>query len=508
MRFRSFCISFVVVVALVISCQGEHRGSDGSLNKSYYAPLYVNDYVVDSGEVARNLQLQINNDLDRSPSAKFIQNYYSAGRSLLWINREGIDSRVDTLMTFLKKSEHEGFSGKILNISQLEEDVERAKLLTFTSNQPASMVMARLEYNLSKTYLRYATIMGYGLVNPYGLYNRLDHQDNDSTGKKFRELYGVPTKLPKQSFYESAMKNSSIDSIGSFLRAQIPQDPLYHRLISMLNADSLTNDLRIKVLCNMERCRWHVDEHPFKHRKYVQVNLPGFRLYAVDGNQVLSMKVGAGTRRTKTPLLISRLKRIELNPQWIIPRSIVEKDIISHAEDPEYFERHHYFVQNKITGNKLNIYNLTAADLRNRDNHVVQEGGNGNSLGRIVFRFDNNYSVYLHHTSTFGFFNRDDRSVSHGCVRVEQPYDLACFLLNDKDEEFLQRINYSMTVDLKSPSLNKGKLVHSVTVSPEVPLFITYYTIDIDPTTNQIIELPDVYGYDRVLYEQLKKYGM
>ena len=125
-----------------------------------------------------------------------------------------------------------------------------------------------------------------------------------------------------------------------------------------------------------------------------------------------------------------------------------------------------------------------------------------------MFRFDNDYSVYLHHTSTLGFFNREDRGVSHGCIRVEHPYELACFLLKDKDEDLFQRIHYSMTVDLKSPSLNKGKLVHSLTVTPEIPLFITYYTIYIDPTTKQTIDLPDIYGYDKVLYERLKTYGL
>lgn len=508
MRFHRFVFSFIIVAVLTESCQGERHSSDSSLNESYYASVSSEDLVVDSSVVHKSILSLIHDDVDKDASARFVQDYYKAGHPLLWINRQGMDSRVDSLMFFLDKSKREGFSDKLVNYRQIESDFNTAKDYLYTSNQPAGIVLARLEYSLSKAYLRYASVMGFGLVNPSALYNRLDHQDNDSTGNRFRELYGVPTKHADHSFFVTAVNKVTADSIGIFLRAQVPANPLYYQLVSMLNSDSLKGERRIKVLCNIERCRWRVNDHPFMHSKYVQVNLPAFRLYAVEGEQVLSMKVGAGTRRTKTPLLISRIKRIELNPQWIIPRSIIDKDIIGHAEDPEYFERHHYFVRNKKTGEKLDLYNLTAADLRNRDNHVVQEGGAGNSLGRIVFRFDNNYSVYLHHTSTLGFFNRDDRSVSHGCVRVEQPYDLARFLLKDKDEEFLQRIQYSMTVDLKSPYVDKGRLVSSVAVSPEIPLFITYYTIFIDPTTKQTIELPDVYGYDRVLYEQLKKYGM
>lgn len=505
--FRQNILIFFVA-ALMSSCQGEHHGSNRSLDIFYYTPLHSKDLVVDYNMVMQTLLSQSKNDVERNPEAQFAQEYYARNKTLLWINYQGVDSKADSLWSFLKKAKNEGISDKILNLMQIEDDISCAKWYSFTSDRPAGKVLARLEYNLTKAYLKYASIVGFGLVTPFILYNRLDHADNDSTGKKFRELYGIPTKTVDRDFLKTALNKLTNDSLVPFLRSLEPTAPLYHRLVAILNSDTLTSEKRMKVICNIERCRWRINDHPYMHSKYVQVNLPAFRLYAVDAHNFITMKVGVGTRRTKTPLLTSRIKRIELNPQWIIPKSIIDKDIISHAGDPEYFERHNYYVRNKKTGEKLNLYELTAVDLRNRDNHVIQEGGAGNSLGRIVFRFDNDYSVYLHHTSTLGFFNREDRGVSHGCIRVEHPYELACFLLKDKDEDLFQRIHYSMTVDLKSPSLNKGKLVHSLTVTPEIPLFITYYTIYIDPTTKQTIDLPDIYGYDKVLYERLKTYGL
>ena len=132
---------------------------------------------------------------------------------------------------------------------------------------------------------------------------------------------------------------------------------------------------------------------------------------------------------------------------------------------------------------------------------VVQRGGKGNALGRIIFRFDNNFSVYLHDTSSRGVFEKEDRGVSHGCVRVEKPFELAKFLLKDKNEKLLGRIEYSMTAD----SLNiRGKVVGSVKVEPQVPLFITYYTLY--PFAGGMANYPDVYGFDEVIYAVLKKY--
>ena len=132
---------------------------------------------------------------------------------------------------------------------------------------------------------------------------------------------------------------------------------------------------------------------------------------------------------------------------------------------------------------------------------VVQRGGKGNSLGRIIFRFDNNFSVYLHDTSSQAVFSREDRDVSHGCIRVEKPFELAKFLLHEKNEKLIQRINYSMTAD----SLKiKRLVVGSVKVEPQIPLFITYYTLY--PFAKGVVSYPDVYGFDGVIFEHLRKY--
>ena len=118
---------------------------------------------------------------------------------------------------------------------------------------------------------------------------------------------------------------------------------------------------------------------------------------------------------------------------------------------------------------------------------VAQAGGPGNSLGRIIFRFRNNFDVFLHDTSSPGVFNRDNRGVSHGCVRVQRPFDLARFLI-EKD------------IDEQPDSLIRSQAV------ARVPIFITYYTLFRTPDDGQYRTYPDVYGYDRVIYQALTPY--
>ena len=136
---------------------------------------------------------------------------------------------------------------------------------------------------------------------------------------------------------------------------------------------------------------------------------------------------------------------------------------------------------------------------------VVQRGGKGNSLGRIIFRFDNNFSVYLHDTSSKGVFSRTDRGVSHGCVRVEEPYELAKFMLEDKDERILDKIRYSMTADSLA---DKSMVIGSIKVEPLIPLYITYFTLYpmAHGDGSRIEEYADVYGYDRVIYSFINEH--
>lgn len=150
--------------------------------------------------------------------------------------------------------------------------------------------------------------------------------------------------------------------------------------------------------------------------------------------------------------------------------------------------------------------------MMNGEQYIIQSGGPKNSLGRIIFRFDNGFSVFLHDTSSPGVFKRAGRAVSHGCIRVEKPYELALFLMKDEDDELADKLKYSMTVNLfedndsiPNKNIDKKKMVRTLYVKPSVPIFITYYTIYYDES-GHIVDYQDVYGYDAALEKQLKPF--
>lgn len=82
---------------------------------------------------------------------------------------------------------------------------------------------------------------------------------------------------------------------------------------------------------------------------------------------------------------------MEVNPQWVIPRSIIDKDVAHHAGDWHYFHSRNYYVVDRKTGKPVDFSQVSFSMLRNHNYSVVQRGGKGNSLGRLIFRFDNNF---------------------------------------------------------------------------------------------------------------------
>lgn len=435
--------------------------------------------------------------------------YYAEHNLFLWINRAGNFDRADTLLAFLKAAGDCGLSRNAFRINRIEEDLDRVRNLDFKGRKnKINIIMARLEYNLTRAYLRYSAGLSFGFVNPDHLYNNFEEYNVDSTTTRYRQLCDLKIRRPDDGFYKKAVSKVVNDSISAFLNEIQPDGVLYKLLAARLKKGNLTHDERLKTICNMERCRWKHKSLPAFELcdKYVVVNIPSYNLRAVDKehNETLSMRVGCGTVSHKTPLLSSRIMRMDVNPQWIVPKSIAKGFVYDQA----YMYRMGMFVFDKKAG-KLPPEAASYNKIMSGEQYIIQAGGSKNSLGRIIFRFDNNFSVFLHDTSAPWLFQRGMRAVSHGCVRVEKPLELALFLLSDKEGETVDKLKYSMTVQLVNEkdslakrNIDRKRIINTLGVKPSVPLFITYYTVYYDNAGN-LVEYDDIYGYDEPLIKKL-----
>lgn len=501
------------MVCSLSACHENHFNTNKDLQLSDYSSLSVDAYKFSKTRINDNLGRMIHADKDSLDVDRNTRSHYLENQVLLWIDRHGLKSQADSLLLYIKKVGEIGFSTNKFRVSQIESDIHRMQNLDFDADNDINTVVARLDYNLTKAYLRYVCGQRYGFVNPVKVFNRLDRDADDSVHTIYRQLYDVKTEQLSKNGYKHLLDMIIADSVPSILKDAEPKTEFYNKLKSMLPA--ATGYERTRILVNMERCRWRQDDYPYSHDKYVVVNIPSYELFGVDNGDMIEMKMVCGSSRTKTPLLNSSMMRMDLNPKWMMPYSIVKKDIAAHAGDSAYFARNSYRVREKSSGQLVTPHHISAQEFRSGGYSCFQEGGEGNALGRIIFRFKNNFSIYLHDTSTKSTFGRDNRSASHGCIRVEKPYELAEFLLSDKNEDILEKINYSMNVRTRVPSVNeeqaeavkidKSKIIHSLEIKPQVPLFITYYTLFMMPDKS-IRRYADVYGYDSVIADKLRNF--
>ena len=183
-----------------------------------------------------------------------------------------------------------------------------------------------------------------------------------------------------------------------------------------------------QVRVNLERARWVVRGLP---ETFVAVNVAGQRVYLVrDGDVVFETRAIVGRTATRTPIFRATLAYVELNPTWTVPRGIVHEVLSRARADPGYLAREGIRMLDgggrpvDPAGVELDRYTASTFPW------VLQQiPGPRNALGRLKFVFPNPYDVYLHDTPARQLFGEEERTFSHGCIRVQDPVGLAALIL-------------------------------------------------------------------------------
>jgi murein L,D-transpeptidase YcbB/YkuD len=230
-----------------------------------------------------------------------------------------------------------------------------------------------------------------------------------------------------------------------------------------------------QLMVNMERSRWV----PVSlNSDFLVVNIPEFKLHVNSGDKLLwSCNIVVGKPIHKTAIFSGELKYIVFSPYWNVPKSIVINEVLKDMRrDRNYLEKHHM----EVTGYRDGIP------------EIRQKPGPDNSLGLVKFLFPNSYNMYLHDTPAKSLFNESSRAFSHGCMRIQEPFKLAQFLLKNDPAWDDDKINAAM---------NAGE-ERTVTLSQRVPVFIVYFTAFVD-RDGKINFRKDIYERDDRLAEMM-----
>ncbi|QHT68103.1 L,D-transpeptidase family protein [Rhodocytophaga rosea] len=237
---------------------------------------------------------------------------------------------------------------------------------------------------------------------------------------------------------------------------------------------------------NMERIRWAPDSI---ENTYIWVNVPEYTLKVFSkGKKEEEMRVIVGKDYASTPVFSDTLEYIVFSPDWTVPSTIAKNEILPILQhNPDY-----------LMSNNMAVYetwkesDTLALDPLSTDwsqftpetftYRIVQKPGPENPLGQVKFMLPNDLSVYLHDTPNHTLFKREERNLSHGCVRLEKPVDLAMYLLNWNEEQVTEKINQPEPIKQKLPK--------------KWPVQIVYRTAWVDE--KGILNFrDDIYGHDK-----------
>jgi len=249
---------------------------------------------------------------------------------------------------------------------------------------------------------------------------------------------------------------------------------------------------------NMERWRWLPDE---LGPRYIMVNIPDFRLFVVESQiTVMSMKTVVGKVTQPTPVFMDNMSYLELNPTWNVPNSIIAEEMIPKAKkDPEFLAKKKIRIYRNWSPTAREIdpktINWAKVDPKKFPYRMIQDPG-VNPLGRIKFMFPNQFDVYLHDTTQKSLFHRSRRMYSHGCIRVEKPYDLGEWVLKEDPAWSKERL-------LKEIRTGKRQQIN---LPKPIPVYVIYLTAWFD-TRGHIHFRDDIYDYDKSLEKALERAG-
>ncbi|MHA4894337.1 L,D-transpeptidase scaffold domain-containing protein [Pedobacter sp. PWIIR3] len=404
---------------------------------------------------------------------------------------------------FLSKSAEHGLDPRLFNAVRISELVNKFyDKKAIKTPEEAYKDLAHLEILIANSLIDYSNALQFGVLSPRKIYAN----------------YYTETKRPDSV---SMMKVFEVNNIHNFLDSIQPKDPQYIALQKALqtgiSGTGLSAEDGSRILkANLERLRW---KNKPKENKYVIVNIADFSLDVIEnGKSALKMKVCVGEGRNKdftaslkeydetglskdrpfsreTPQLNSKIHSVQVNPIWNIPESIATKEIVKYAANDRFYlssKNIDVYLNGKIVEDPETI-DFSAADAGTKYS-FKQRPGDDNSLGKIKFLFQNDESVYLHDTPAKAAFNLPMRAVSHGCVRLEKPLELARVLFGEGDK--------FKTISSQMQSENPE--AKDIVLKPQVPVYLTYVTAWSDD--NGTLQFrKDVYGLDIVLDSYLQR---
>lgn len=398
-----------------------------------------------------------------SAADQAVASFYAARNGApLWLRAGADSSAARELVGVLQRAQLDGLGNGAAMAAQAQALIARAQ-----TGDPAALAQA--DRFLSAAWVSYVSAL-----------------QTPPAGMTYADHWAMPQR---DSASQILARTAAAPSTVAYVRKLSDVNPLYSQLRDAAWNTMQSNGGQVdpRVLVSLERAR----QMPFQDR-YIMVDAASARLYMIqDGRIADSMRVIVGSAEAQTPMIASTIYYATLNPYWhVMPemvKSLIAPNVLSQGVS--YLKRQGYQVQAVTGGDDAPLLDPTKVDW-----HAVADGsemvrvrqlpGPANSLGRVKIGFPNSQDIYLHDTPVKEKFELADRSISHGCIRLEDAERLSSWLMNGRD-----------------PIGSSSSPEDAVKLPTPVPIYVTYLTAQ--GSNGQLSFNDDNYGLDAQRLSQM-----
>lgn len=266
--------------------------------------------------------------------------------------------------------------------------------------------------------------------------------------------------------------------------------------IAALNA--APQDRLKSVVVAMERLRWMGDA-PLGAR-HVWVNQPDFTAKIVDNGRVTFQTravIGKDVPEQRSPEFSDVMEYMVINPSWGVPRSIIVKEYLPLLQSNPNAVGHLQVIDGSGRVVPRGAVNFAAYSASSFPFGLRQPPSDGNALGKVKFMFPNANNIYLHDTPAKSLFANEVRAYSHGCIRLNDPFDFAYTLLAAQTSDPKGEFQSHLDTDQES----------AVTLDTQIPVHLVYFTAWPNAKGGMTYRR-DVYGRDGRIFDALTQAGV
>ena len=305
---------------------------------------------------------------------------------------------------------------------------------------------------------------------------------------------GYPVSQTNQRIFDEQL-DASVKKFQEY-HGLNPDGVFGKRSIEAINVSPKTR--LVQVLVNLERMRWNNQD---RGTEYVSVNQANFYAYFKSGNKkVWESRVVIGLPSNQTAEFNDTMTHMVVNPTWHVPKSIaVDEYLPLIQKDSNFLVDNEMVLMVRGTDTIIdsNLIDMQAFTPDNFPFLIKQIPSNINALGMVKFMFPNKFSIYMHDTPMKELFFKDERTFSHGCIRLQEPFEFAYSLLRN---QVVDPVN-------KFQEILKKEEETYINLSRNIPVYITYRTAFFDDF-GQVHYRADVYGRDALVYMALADAGV